>query len=135
MSKEIDDIEFDELLAEKRHKEVTQTLKGIATLLNKPEKNDGVKEAVEKQSAAIEKVATAIQNLPKPEKPEVNVSVENKEIIPLLREIKEGNERILKALENKPMVDKFNFEHDNWGNIKAAKVDYKSGIIKPKYQA
>lgn len=38
MSKEKEDIDFDELLEDKRHKEQMSALKGIATLLNKPEK-------------------------------------------------------------------------------------------------
>lgn len=135
MGKEIEDIEFDDLLADKRHKQQMDALKGIATLLNKPEKNDGVKEAVEKQSAAIEKVAMAIQNLPKPEKPEVNIVTDNKEIVSLIREIKEGNEKILQALNNKQLVSDFDFQYDNWGNIKTAKVNYKTGIPKTKYQA
>lgn len=133
---------FAEELRAKQHKEQMSALKGIATLLNKPEKPNEDKQiidAINKQGAAIEKVAAAIQNQPKPEKPEVNVTTDNKEILPLLKEIKEGNENILRALENKPMVEKFDFEKDNWGGIKTAKVVYtpanKITISKSKYQA
>ena len=51
MDIEKDDKDFDELLAEKRHKEQTGLLKGIATSLNKPQDN-GVVDAI-KESIAI----------------------------------------------------------------------------------
>lgn len=114
MGNEIDDKDFDELLAEKRHKEQTGLLKGIATSLNKPEKDDkAIIDAINKQGDALDKVALAIQNQPKPEKPEVNVTIENKEILSLLREVKDGNDKMLKALESKPMVESFDFRYDN----------------------
>lgn len=142
MAKEKDDKEFEDLLAEKRHKEVTQSLKGIATLLSKPEKSNEDKQiidAINKQGEAIERVAAAIQSQPKPEKPEVNVELNNTEVVTLLREVKEGQKAIIEAFGNRPMVDKFDFEKDNWGNIKTAKVIYKPmnqvTISKSKYQA
>ena len=107
MAKEIEDKEFDDLLAEKRHTELKGALKGIATLLSKPEKDDNkaIVDAIKKQGESLDKVAAAISNQPKPEKPEVNVTIENKEILSLLREVKDGNDKMLKALESKPMVE------------------------------
>jgi hypothetical protein len=127
MGNEIDDKDFDELLADKRHRELSSGLKGIATLLNKPDKDDKqIVDAIKKQGEAIEKVADAILNQPKPEKPEVNVTTENKEIIPLLREIKEGNDKILKALESKLYVDSFYVRATgNYGEDKMIDVSYK----------
>ena len=125
MDIEKDDKDFDELLAEKRHKEQTGLLKGIATSLNKPEKDDkAIIDAINKQGDALDKVALAIQNQPKPEKPEVNVTTDNKEILPLLREIKEGQIALKEAFENKLVVSEFNFVYD-YGNIRTAKVVYK----------
>ena len=141
MSDEILDIEEEKLFAEalelKRHKEQMSALKGIATLLSKPEKDDNkaIVDAIKKQGESLDKVAAAISNQPKPEKPEVNVTIENKEILSLLREVKDGNDKMLKALESKPMVESFDFQYDNWGGIKTAKVNYKNQITKPKYQA
>jgi len=140
MSDEILDIEEEKLFAEalelKRHKEQMSALKGIAASLNKPEKDDkAIIDAINKQGDALDKVALAIQNQPKPEKPEVNVTIENKEILSLLREVKDGNDKMLKALESKPMVESFDFQYDNWGGIKTAKVNYKNSIPKSKYQA
>lgn len=129
MSDEILDIEEEKLFAEalelKRHKEQMSALKGIAASLNKPEKDDkAIIDAINKQGDALDKVALAIQNQPKPEKPEVNVTTDNKEILPLLREIKEGQIALKDAFENKLVVSEFNFVYD-YGNIRTAKVVYK----------
>jgi len=122
---DIDDDLAAKAIAAKRHKELTGSLKGIATLLNKPEKDDkAIVDAIKKQGESLDKVAAAISNQPKPEKSEVKVEVNNKEILPLLKEIKEGNDRILAALENKPMVDEFKIENGNYG-AKTVKVIYK----------
>jgi hypothetical protein len=106
-------------------------LKGIATLLNKPEKEKDDKaiiEAFNKQGEKFDKIAEAIQKQPKPEKPEVNITTDNKELLPLLRDIKDGylelKKAIEKASENKPMVDEFKIENSgNWS--KTIKVIYK----------
>ena len=114
-------------IAERRHEEQMSSLKGIATLLNKPEKDDkAIVDAIKKQGEALDKVAAAIQNQPKPEKPEVNVAVSNTEILPLLREIKEGNDSILAALEKKLYVDSFKvINTGSYGNEKTINVIYK----------
>ena len=138
MGKEIDDIEFDDLLADKRHKEITGRLGKLVEALNKPEKekdDKAIVDAIKKQGESLDKVAAAIANQPKPEKSEVKVEVNNQEILPLLREIKEGNEKLLQAIENRNLVESFDFQYDNWGSIKTAKVNYKNQIPKPKYQA
>jgi len=115
------------IIDEDRHKQQMGVLKGIATLLNKPEKDDKqIVEAIKKQGEALDKVVAAIQNQPKPEKPEVNVAVDNKEILPLLREIKEGNDSILAALEKKLYVDSFKvINTGSYGNEKTINVIYK----------
>lgn len=115
------------IIDEDRHKQQMGVLKGIATLLNKPEKDDkAIVDAIKKQGEALDKVATAIQNQPKPEKPEVKVEVDNKELLPLLREIKEGNDSILAALEKKLYVDSFKvINTGSYGNEKTINVIYK----------
>ena len=126
---------FAEELRAKQHKEQMSALKGIATLLNKPEKekdDKGIIEAIKKQGESLDKVAAAISNQPKPE---VKVELSNKEILPLLKGIKEGNDKLLQAIENKNVVESFDFQYDNWGGIKTAKVNYKNSIPKSKYQA
>ena len=124
------------VIDEDRFKQQMGALKGIATLLNKPEKDDkAIVDAIKKQGESLDKVAAAIQNQPKPEKPEVNVTTDNKEILPLLKEIKEGQLALIEAWKNRPIVDEFKFSTDNWGNYNSAKVIYKNQINKSKYQA
>lgn len=129
-----------EVIEEDRHNELKGALKGIATLLGKPEKDDkAIVDAIKKQGDAIDKVAAAISNQPKPEKPEVNVITDNKELLPLLKEIKEGQIALKEAFENKLMVDEFKFTSDQWGKYNTAKVIYKPmnqvTVSKSKYQA
>lgn len=128
-----DDIKFEALLADKRHKELTGTLKGLVTILSKEKPNDGIKEAIEKQSKAIEGFANAIKNIPKPEKqekPQVNVAVSNDNMISsiekMCKEICDGQNKILKALEEKPIVDEFKLEKDQWGTTRTVKLVYKT---------
>jgi hypothetical protein len=124
---DIEEQQFAEAIAKARHKEQMGMLKGIATLLNKPEKEDKqIIEAINKQGAAMEKVADAILNQPKPENPGVNVELNQKEIIPLLKDIKEGNDKILTALQNKLYVDSFYVRATgNYGEDKMIDVSYK----------
>lgn len=127
MSKEIDDIEFDELLADKRHRELSGALKGIATLLSKP--NDtGISEALNKNAEATKGLIQAVKDIPKPEKPEVNVEISQQEIVTSLKaickEICDSNDKVIEALNNRPMVDSFKLETGNWGQ-KIVKVIYK----------
>jgi hypothetical protein len=75
MDLEENDIEFEQLLQDKRHKELLGTLKGIASLLSKDNSNDsGIISAIEKQSGKIEKFVQVIKELPQPK---VNVEVNN----------------------------------------------------------
>lgn len=127
MGKEIDDIEFDDLLAEKRHRELTSSLKGIATLLNKPNDNS-ISEALNKNAEATRGLIQAVKDIPKPEKPEVNVEISQQEIVTSLKtickEICDSNDRVIEALANKPMVEEFKIQNtDNW--TKTVKVVYK----------
>lgn len=123
---EVDDDEAEKIIAASRHKELAGTLKGIATLLSKPEKDDkAIIDAIKKQGDSLDKVAAAIQNQPKAEKPEVKVELDNKEILPLLKDLKEGNDKIIEALNNRAVVEKFDFEYDQFGKVITAKVNYK----------
>lgn len=114
---DIDEIEFEKEAALTRHKELKNALKDIASVLKNPDK-DGkiIAEAIKKQGDALEKLVSAIQNQPKPEKPQVNVELNQSELLPLLSELKNGNDRILNALENKPMVDSFQVRPSGMNN-------------------
>jgi hypothetical protein len=114
---DIDEIEFEKEAALTRHKELKNALKDIASILKNPEKDAKViAEAIKRQGDALERLALVIQNQPKPEKPQVNVELNQSELLPLLSELKNGNDRILIALQNKPMVDSFQVRPSGMNN-------------------
>jgi hypothetical protein len=114
---DIDEIEFEKEAALTRHKELKNALKDIASILKNPEKDAKViAEAIKRQGDALERLASVIQNQPKPEKPQVNVELNQSELLPLLSELKNGNDRILIALQNKPMVDSFQVRPSGMNN-------------------
>lgn len=121
MEPEIDDKEFDDLLAEKRHKEIAKSLKDIARILSIPAKSDEeILNAVKENVKVLNEVVLAIDK----QESQVNVTVENNEILPLLKEIREGNNRVLEVLLKKPIVDRFKIEStDQW--TKTIQVVYK----------
>jgi hypothetical protein len=120
---EVDKEEADEIIAVNTFKEIKGmkiALGNLATAISQPKEDKAIIDAINKQGDALDKVALAIQNQPKPEK---NVTTDNKEILPLLREIKEGQIALKEAFENKLVVSEFNFVYD-YGNIRTAKVVY-----------
>ena len=149
MPDEIIDIEeqqFAEELAKKRHKETMGALKGISSLLNKPQKendNKDVVDAINKNIEVTKLLVQSIKEIPQPEKPEVNITVPQQEIITSLQgicdKIVASNEEVIKALNNKTLVDEFKIEKDQWGSFKTVKVIYKMNTqvmySKPKAQA
>jgi len=110
-------------LAENRHDEITSALGKLAAAISQPKNDKAIIDAINKQGNSIDRVAAAISNQPNPE---VNVQVSNQEIIPLLKEIKEGNMAIKAALENKLYVDSFKVVNTGqYGSEKTINVNYK----------
>jgi hypothetical protein len=129
---EVDDDEAEKIIAATRHKELTGSLKGIATLLNKPEKEDkAVADAIKASTEATKGLIQAVKDMPQPEKPEVNVSISQQEIVNSLKgickEICDSNERVIDAINNKQIVDSFDItQKDNWNTAnRTVKVIYK----------
>ena len=133
---------FAEELRAKQHKEQMGVLKGIATSLNKPQDN-GVVDAIKESVRATAGLVDAVKNMPKPEKPEVNIEFNAREIVSSLQaicdKIVDSNNKVVAALENKQLVDEFKISQDNWGKINTVKVVYtpanKITYSKSKYQA
>ena len=133
---------FAEELRAKQHKEQMSALKGIATSLNKPQDN-GVVDAIKESVRATAGLVDAVKNMPKPEKPEVNIEFNAREIVSSLQaicdKIVDSNNKVVAALENKQLVDEFKISQDNWGKINTVKVVYtpanKITYSKSKYQA
>lgn len=133
---------FAEELRAKQHKEQMGVLKGIATSLNKPQDN-GVVDAIKESVRATAGLVDAVKNMPKPEKPEVNIEFNAREIVSSLQaicdKIVDSNNKVVAALEKKQLVDEFKISQDNWGKINTVKVVYtpanKITYSKSKYQA
>lgn len=137
MGKEIDDNEdnFEALLSDKRHKELISSLSKVLLELKKEKKDDGVKEAIENQTKAINDFSKAINKLKPEDKSQEIISA----IETMQNEICESNNKVVAALNNKQIVDRFEIEKDPFGTTKTINVKYKSiGSIsysKPKAQA
>ena len=133
---------FAEELRAKQHKEQMGVLKGIATSLNKPQDN-GVVDAIKESVRATAGLVDAVKNMPKPEKPEVNIEFNAREIVSSLQaicdKIVDSNNKVVAALENKQLVDEFKISQDNWGKMNTVNVVYtpanKITYSKSKYQA
>jgi chromosome segregation ATPase len=114
------------VLAEKRHNEIKAALKAIEESFKNDNKQDeGVKNEIKGLSGKIEQFADAIKKLPAPA---VKVDVNNDKMVTsvsqMCKDICAGQDEILKALNNKPVVDSFTIKKDNWG-IKIIQVNYK----------
>ena len=79
---EIEDDEFDEIVAEKRHKEISGTLKTIASALSKDKDDKAIVNAINGQGEKVAALVKAIENLPKPEK--VNVEINQDKIFKMI---------------------------------------------------
>lgn len=133
MGKELDieDEKFETLLADRRHREITGTLKSIATHLS----NNGDKEvvnAINKQGEKVGELVEAIKGMPKPEKqdsPQVNVEVNQDKVISSLQQICSdivaSNNRVIEALENRMLPDSFDLVKGYGGATQSVKVNYK----------
>ena len=108
MEKTKEDVEFEYLVEEKRHKEITQVLSKIATLLSE-EDNREIISIVAKQSDNINILINSIQ---KASSISLNNStVELKKFVSLIEEISnniiESNEKVITTLENRLLPDTF----------------------------
>lgn len=115
-----DYIEFDELLADKRHKEITGTLRGIALLLNKPP-DQSVPNAIEKLANKLGEIKT-----PDLKQPEVKVEINQDKVVTSVEELSRNLLEELRKFNERPVADKFHLERDYYGNIISVKIVYKN---------
>ncbi len=127
--KDKEDEKFESLLADKRHKELTGALKGIATHLSK-DNDKAVVEAINGQADKIGELVKAIQDMPKPEKANVNVELNPKEFVTSVQKICEdivaSNNKVIEALENRLLPDSFDLVKGYGGTTQSVKVNYKN---------
>jgi hypothetical protein len=125
--------EADEILSEARHKELMKSFGSLLSALTKEEKQDTkIPDALEKQAKAIQGFVDAIKSLPKPEKPEVNVSVSNKEIVSSVEDLNKSLVEVLKenTLElrkynERKLPESFETVRDRNGYTLLIKINYK----------
>lgn len=123
---EIEDDEFDEIVAEKRHKEITKKLGDVATALSN-QSDKAIVNAINGQGEKVAALVKAIENLPNPEK--VNVEINQDKILPSLQQISkdiiESNNKVIAALENRLLPDNFELVKGYGGITTSVKVNYK----------
>lgn len=141
---DIEDENFEALLADKRHREVSGTLKSIAAHLSKDNDKEVVN-AINGQADKIGDLVKAIQNMPKPDAPkmpDVKIEYNPQEFVTSVQKICEdivaSNNKVIEALENRLLPDSFELVK-NYGITQSVKVNYKSAkqinLLKTKYQA
>ena len=131
---DLDDLD-NALLERKRHDDIVRGFSKMATALS--ENNDKeVVNAINKQGQLIGDLVTVLKNIPKPEKPVVNVDVDiHKHFSQLINkiccDIVNSNELVIRALDNRMLPDTFDLIKFN-GVTNSVKVNYKeaSKIIK-----
>src|SRR5882757_8095441 len=91
-----DDIYFDKVASDKRHKEIINALKIIAEGLKKDPPDNTVRDMIQKQMKVMEAMGKVMIAQPKPEAPIVNVSSNNDAVVAAIRTV------IAKLSEDKP---------------------------------
>lgn len=128
ISDEVFDSQFNEKLADKRHKELTGAMGKVISAVNQKE-DKAVAEAIKENARATQGLVQVIKDIPKVETPQVNVDVNQKEVITSLEgicnKIIESNNKLIEAFNKRPVVEEFKLEKDNYGNTKTVKVIYK----------
>ena len=130
MDNEFDDKEFELELAQKNHKELTTSLGKLTAAISEDKGDAEIAKAISKQTSDF---VTAIANLPKPEKqelPEVKIEYNHEKLVSLLNgftdNIKESNQKVIEALENRLLPDTFELVKGYGGETQSVKVKYKS---------
>jgi len=144
-----------EIIAVNTFKEIKgmkESLGKLATAISTkedPKIAEAIKESAKSQNAVAEAQNALTSAIKELQKPDANLKINNDNFLTSFNKIadricesneknQKSNEKIAEALENKLMVDEFNFTYD-YGNIKTAKVIYKPmsqiTVSKSKYQA
>ncbi len=120
--------EFQELLQDKRHKEIIKSLSTIAMALNSDEKSDDeIVKAIKGQGENVNNLIKSIQNIPKSQAPIVNIN--QKEISDSLNkicaDIVASNNKVIETLEKRLLPHSFELVKSFNGVTESVKVNYK----------
>jgi hypothetical protein len=120
--------EFEIGLAQRNHKELLGKLKAIA---EKPQTDNGLKEAIESQSRLIKEFLTQISNQPKPQTPNVSVETNQDKVVNSISEMQKNileelkaNTAELKKYNNRPLVTDFQLVKAPNGYTSSVKLIY-----------
>lgn len=96
------DSEVEGILARKRHKELIGAINTLVTEFQQKEPDQGgdtIKQAISQHIQTVEKLVSTLSNLPKPEKPVINIETNNDTIIASLNDIADRISASLSALK------------------------------------
>lgn len=133
---ENDDLVFDALLKDRRDKEMMELLKGIKSVIGKPNNSEQVLKAIGGNSEDIKSLVKTISNLKFPDFPEIkipsqSVTVNNDKVAHMIGELKEEMSNISQALEKqndyleelfRPKEWDFEVYKDSMGRLKGVKA-------------
>jgi len=124
--KEQEDIEFDELLAARRHKELSDLLKDLKTLLSNPA-DTSITESIERHIGVVNELAKtlSVQKEIILKSPDVNVSVGTEQIVSSVEKLSIDLLAELKKFNDRPLVASFKPIY-SYGNIASIDIVYKT---------
>lgn len=125
---EKEDREFEQLLADKRHKELISVFEEIKNILSSPDQQQVV---LEKKIGSFEELLRSVvnQKTVTVKAPDVNVEVKQDEVV---KSVMEMGKNLLKELEKfnkRPIPVKFEIEQNRFGNMTAVNIVYKNNDL------
>ena len=122
--KEQEDIEFDELLAARRHNELSDLLKDLKTLLSNPA-DTSITESIERHIGVVNELAKtlSVQKEIILKSPDVNVSVGTEKFVSSVEKLSVDLLEELKKFNNRPIPSHFDVEY-SYGNMKTVRIVY-----------
>ena len=126
---EVEDDEFDEIVAEKRHEELSSTLKTIASHLSKRNDDSAVVKAINDQGGKVAELVKVIEKIPMARNPTPNLEASNDKFLHSINQISkdiiESNNKVIASLENRLLPDTFELVKGYGGVTTSVKVNYK----------
>ncbi len=116
MIEDIEDIEFERLLADKKHKELMAAIKQlIISIKNDDTKDAEILNSINSNNKALNTFLSKLNELVKPDTKEavINVETNQKEVVKEAQNIIENQKRIIQLLEKRPTRLKVIRGYDN----------------------
>jgi hypothetical protein len=126
---EREDREFDQLLADKRHKELCSVFKEIKEILSQPDQQQTV---IEKKIGSFEELLRSFttQKTVTVKSPDVKVEVNQQEVVKSVMDMSQKLLRELEKFNKRPIPVRFDIEQNRAGSMTAVNIIYQQP--KPK---